>query len=622
MRYYVFDVESDGLLEQATRIHCLCWTKWDGVSFISGTVTGKQNLIQFFSDIPEDYYLIGHNIIRYDIPLCNKLLGTVIKNKLCDTLGLSWYLYPERNKHGLESFGKDYNLLKLEVKDWKGSDVDLYIRRCERDVEINLLLWKDQLEYLNLLYTNRPQRIIDYITFKLDCAREQEEIGWRLDIEKCKQVYEFVLKDREAKVELLSNAMPEYISYKEVKKPAKMLKKDGTPSSAAAEKWYALLEALNLPEPENDTIRVEDKVAPGNPASQSQLKAWLDSLGWVPVTYVMRKSAKTHEIKKVAQISSGDGLCESVKLLYEKEPALEQLDGLFILNHRIGILKGFLTNVDKNGFLKAEVQGFTNTMRFQHTTIVNLPSVHKIYGKEIRGCLVAPDEYSILCGSDMTSLEDSTKQHYMFKHDPEYVKEMRTPGFDPHLDIAVLAGMLTPEQVQDHKDKKVDYSKIRKDAKQVNFSAVYGAGPPKISLTTGMSLQKAKTLHSIYWKRNWSVKKIAKLCYVVTHKEQMWLYNPVSRFFYSLRFDKDRFSTLNQSTGVYCFDTQVRNVRNKGYKLCGQFHDEIIFPIPKFKEEKVKEDLELAKWQTNDMLKLNITLGISLDFGNSYADIH
>ena len=36
-----------------------------------------------------------------------------------------------------------------------------------------------------------------------------------------------------------------------------------------------------------------------------------------------------------------------------------------------------------------------------------------------------------------------------------------------------------------------------------------------------------------------------------------WLYNPVSEFWYSLRSDKDRFSTLNQGTGVFCFDSWV-----------------------------------------------------------------
>ena len=45
----------------------------------------------------------------------------------------------------------------------------------------------------------------------------------------------------------------------------------------------------------------------------------------------------------------------------------------------------------------------------------------------------------------MSSLEDSTKQHYMMYYDPEYVQAMRVPGFDPHIDIAKLANLITED---------------------------------------------------------------------------------------------------------------------------------------------------------------------------------
>ena len=153
----------------------------------------------------------------------------------------------------------------------------------------------------------------------------------------------------------------------------------------------------------------------------------------------------------------------------------------------------------------------------------------------------------------MSSLEDTTKQHYMYFYDPDYVTQMRVPGFDPHLDIAVLSGMLTPEQVNEHKlfeatkgEQGTSYKKVRSKAKVVNFSGIYGAGPAKISLTTGMSLEEATLLHKIYWDRNKSVKQVVNDCVYKEVRGQMWLYNPVSGFWYSLRQPKDRFSTLNQ----------------------------------------------------------------------------
>jgi hypothetical protein len=43
----------------------------------------------------------------------------------------------------------------------------------------------------------------------------------------------------------------------------------------------------------------------------------------------------------------------------------------------------------------------------------------------------------------MDSLENNTKLHYMWDYDEEYCNEQMKEGFDPHLDLAVLAGGIT-----------------------------------------------------------------------------------------------------------------------------------------------------------------------------------
>jgi hypothetical protein len=57
---------------------------------------------------------------------------------------------------------------------------------------------------------------------------------------------------------------------------------------------------------------------------------------------------------------------------------------------------------------------------------------------------------------------------------------------------------------------------------------------------------------------------------------EMWVQNPVSKFWHSLRYEKDVFSTLNQSTGAYCFDKWVAYYRHVEANIIGQFHDESI----------------------------------------------
>ena len=102
----------------------------------------------------------------------------------------------------------------------------------------------------------------------------------------------------------------------------------------------------------------------------------------------------------------------------------------------------------------------------------------------------------------------------------------------------------------------------------------------------------------------------------------MWMYNPVSKFWYSLRFDKDKWSTLNQSTGTYCFDAWIAEIRKKRKQLTGQFHDEIILEVKKDSRDMCKDLLVTSIEKVNERLKLNVKLSVDVQFGQSYASIH
>lgn len=636
MNYSVFDIETDGLIENMTKIHCMAVKQYkDGVV--------NRMVFTDYADIKayllQEEVLVGHNICRFDIPVLEKHLGIKIQCRLVDTLALSWYLYPNRfeegGRHGLESWGEDLGVPKPVILDWQNQSIEDYKHRCEVDVTINDKMFDQMLDYLFAIYGNpmAVRRVMGYLTFKMECAAEQESQRWRLDIPKCHKELEFLNGEMIRKTSVLSEVMPPDVKYKVVSRPKTLYKKDGEISVAGA-KWLALLEEKGLPPHHLGALKVVDEVKKGNPGSHAQLKSWLFSLGWVPATFKYPKDKKTGVMKKIPQINTEDGdLCDSIKALFDLEPNLEHVDSYFKVRHRIGLINGFLEDVDSEGYLKANINGLANTLRFMHKTIVNLPTIYKAYGENVRGCLIA-NEGHILCGSDVSGLEDSTKQHYIYKYDPKYVEEMQQPGFDAHIDIGVLANMITRDDQQFFKnfDKatasdadKARYSKIRGirlKSKKVNFMGIYGAGPDKISLFTLLTLDQSKALHTTYWKRNHAVKKIAKNAKIKTVNGQMWLYNPVSEFWYSLRFEKDKFSTLNQSTGVYVFDSWVRHVRKRGIKLCGQFHDEIIFNLLESEKEQREQDLRDAIAETNAEIRLNVQIKISVDFGNNYAEIH
>ena len=608
----VFDIETDGL--DPTKIHVLSWE--DEL----GKIQHTHDYVAMRIFFEEATILIGHNIVRYDIPAVEKILGIKVTATLVDTLAVSWYINHTRPKHGLEGYGEYYNVKKPEITDWENLTKEEYAHRCNEDVKINVRLWRDLDIKLSKLYpdVNNKWDLLNYLTFKMQCAAEQEALKWKLDVDKANKYLAEWGDMKEDKIEQLAEAMPKRVLTKVQQRPKVMYKKDGELSSHG-ERFEELRKEYRQPENVQSFVVKTGEVR-GNPSSPEQVKDWLYSIGWVPRTFKFVRGSDDQE-KQIPQIRREGELCPSVKDLVSEDPAVSILDGLSVLSHRISVLKGMVDH-EVDGYVQATVAGMTNTLRFKHAKpLVNIPSVEKPYGKEIRGCLTAPEGYT-LCGADMTSLEDTTKRHYMKPLDPNYVAEMSKEGFDPHLDLAKHAGIITQEDIDKHNSGEKSLKSLRKNYKVVNYSATYGVGAAKLSRETGMSKKEAQKLLDAFWSRNWSVQKVATTLRKRELFGGMWVQNPVSGFWYSLRSEKDRFSTLNQGTGVYCFDNWVKKCREKGIKTVGQFHDEIIALVKEGDQIETAMNMNYSIQELNEQLKLNVDLGVDAQFGKTYAEIH
>lgn len=163
-------------------------------------------------------------------------------------------------------------------------------------------------------------------------------------------------------------------------------------------------------------------------------------------------------------------------------------------------------------------------------------------------------------------------------------------------------------------------TEVRKKAKVVTYSAVYGVGKAKLARETGMSAKEAGNLLDAYWKRNWAVRKVAQEQFTKEVGGYTWLKNPVSGFWHELRYDKDRWSTTNQSTAVYIFDSWLARARVKGYNGQGQFHDETLASVAD--ESQAREALKQGIEMLNRDLKLNVDFGIDVKSGQTYSDVH
>lgn len=634
----IFDIETDALhIDDVTKIHCLAY--YTGIDSLIKVTHDYDEMREILLSAP---FLVGHNIILYDIPILEKMLCIKLPQQKIDTLALSWYLEPKRERHGLEMWGEFFGVKKPTIENWTSLTKEEYAHRCMEDVKINLRLWEHLQSKLGRLYEDKKleKSLLAYLSFKMSCVALQHKSRWRLDRIKAEKLLESLSKEAEQKISELAAVMPNVPKYKIREPPAKPYKKSGD-LSAAGLSWKLLLEEHNLPENHNQPVKyVGDWVAP-NPGSSEQVKTWLFSMGWEPETFDYKKDEFGNEraIPQVrVEVDQVKVLCPSVLALAETHKEILILEGLTMLQHRIAILQGFLNN-ERDGFLIADIGGLTNTLRFKHRVLVNLPSIQRDYGKEIRGCLSAR-EGRVLCGSDMSSLEDNTKKHYMFSYDPEFVKEMSFEGFDPHLDLAVFAKTIkredidfynsfkkssksaefTPNTFDKERWKRIDA--IRRQYKMANYACIYGVGPPKLARGLKTTKAKASKLIDVYWKRNWAVRKFSEDVEIKYIGDEMWVKNPVSKFYYSLRNKKDIFSTINQSTGVYLFDKWIGEFLSEREQLTAQFHDEVVLEIKEGSEQKARELLQKAISRVNSKTKLNITLSVDIQFGKSYADIH
>ena len=638
---FIVDIECDGLLDTLTKLHVLsaCYYSEDGKWEIIST--NDRSRIQKLIGNP-DNIIVGHNFIGYDKPALEKL-GFEFNAQVIDTLGLSWYLYNEHLKHGLEAWGERFGVPKPEIENWENLTYEEYKHRCEEDVKINTNLWVKMLNLLRELYEDEDAivSVVKYFTFKMQCLQYQEENKILIDIEKCKENLEILEGIIAEKIELLKNIMPKVPKYSVRKKPANPFKQDGS-LSVAGERWFNLLEAAGLPSDYEGELKEVVKYDEPNPASDQQMKEYLTSLGWEPKYY------KDGANGKVPQLRDDDkNLCPNIKKLITIKPELEALDGLSVASHRAGYLKAFLKYADKDGYATARCNGFAKTIRLKHSNpFVNLPKPTAQYGEYIRSVMIAPPG-KVLIGSDVSSLEDKTKQIAIYSYDPDYVEQMNVKGWDAHLDIGERSGLLNGEEIKffkwfKSKDKKAEdcpdiyrnfseedmhkehirLTKKRAVAKTVNYAATYGAGASKISESASIPLKEAKAVLEAYWDRNWSVKQYAEDRETKEADGKTWVYNPYSKLWLYLTSEHIKFSACNQNAGVKMFDLWIYFMVNEGLKPIAQFHDEVLLCVDEDKAEWAEKTLHQCMENVNNLLGYPIKLEVDVQIGKTYADVH
>lgn len=144
----VIDTEGNGLLDTITKFHCLSWRDAND----RGTVYGNGSIVEWLKGSEGKRILICHNMIDFDLRAFKLLLSYNWEGPVIDTLPLSWYLFPNELRHGLEEWGDTLGIPKVPIDDWENLPVESYGHRCEVDVDINWALWLKLKRKLQVLY--------------------------------------------------------------------------------------------------------------------------------------------------------------------------------------------------------------------------------------------------------------------------------------------------------------------------------------------------------------------------------------------------------------------------------------------------------------------------------------
>lgn len=460
-----FDLETDGLLANVTKQHCA----------VTGTGDGEYNRYRpgeaplFLRDMNTADVIIGHNIIRYDLPVLEKLFDwkPAAHVQIIDTLVMARVAFADvsvhdlplvkagklpghlMGSHSLEAWGYRLGKMKGEYKtDFKKrvqADGNEYVAGSEW-----LVFSEDMLEYnvqdvvvTEALYNFLTTRTAKYpgltaTTIELEhrtaiIMAEQERNGFPFDLQKAKELYGKLGGERARLQAECATIFAPWVVGK------------GTVVSKVNSKQYGYVK---------DTAFSKVEIVSFNPASRAHIADRLTTLyGWAPSKFT----------------PTGQPVVDDTVLSKLMYPPCTMLARLMLLDKRIGQLaegnqawfrhfneetRAIHGSVNTNGAV-------TGRATHSYPNLGQVPATKSIYGKECRELFI-PEPGWLLCGTDAAGLELRCLAHYMARHDGGAYGNVLL-NEDVHTVNQRAAGLPT-----------------RDDAKTFIYAFLYGAGDEKI----------------------------------------------------------------------------------------------------------------------------------------------
>jgi DNA polymerase I-like protein with 3'-5' exonuclease and polymerase domains len=584
----IFDIETNGFLSEATKIHSIVIKDIDTKQLYSyhGDKIGRGLYLLSGASL-----LVGHNILKFDIPVINKLYPEYkIEGDVFDTLLVSRLIWTNRKeedfrmkelplnlagRHSLESWGYRLGLRKGDFI--KTGDFSKWSQEmqdyCEKDVEVTYELFKliEKQKY--------SQEAIELEHDFARCIYLQEAHGFHFDVASAKKLYASLANRRLELEKSLTSAFPKWQKYIGTFIPKRDNRTLGYKKGVPVKRYKELT---------------------FNPNSRDHISDRLMDKGWKPKEFTPDGKPKVDE----SILSTLD--FPEAKLLSEH----------FLIQKRIGQLaegNNAWLKLQKDGIIYGSViTNGANTGRCTHQkpNVAQTPSVGVPYGKECRSLFIVPNSFRLI-GCDASGLELRCLAHYL-------------GAFDE----GSFAKQLLDGDIHTYNQKQIGLP-TRDLAKRVIYGVIYGIGDARLGAVIGKSSQEGKRIKAKLFEALPALRQLRDNVIIATRNKK-----------YLLGLDKRKLiprsehSSLNlliQSCGALIIKMATiilhKKLKEKNYDkdtcaMVAHVHDELQLQCKSAVADEVGAIAVQSIKDAGTHFNLRCALDAQYKIGNNWADTH
>lgn len=604
---YTFDVETDGFLDSYTTIHCLVLMDIDTQATQS---FGPFQIEAGLSLLQEADLIVGHNIIKFDLPVIQKLYPKFQpKGTIRDTLLISRLIYANLKdrdfsyrhnrpdfptkmigKHALEAWGHRLDCPKDRFQGpWEQWSEEMQ-RYCEQDVKVTYRLWQ-KLE--SKRYSEQAIKLehdFAHILFK------QEQHGFCFDVSAAETLYAKLRQRRDELLAELQECFPpweEHIPF--------------VPKVNNSKYGY-----------QKGVLTNKIKRTVFNPNSRDQIAFRLQvQRDWVPREYTKDGKPKIDE--------------DVLNALDWPEARL--LSEYLMIQNRISQLaegpQAWLKK-QQNGWIHGEVVtngAVTGRCTHKNPNMAQVPAKGVPYGEDCRSLFTVPPGFKLV-GVDASGLELRCLGHYLARYDKGVFAKEVVEG-DIHWRNAKSLGLIASGKVF-NKDLP-HHNWIRNIvAKRFIYAFLYGAGDARIGAIMSKGADIGKRLKAKFLRKTPALRRLKE---EITQKVQTkgTLKGLDGRLLH-VRSQHSALNTLLQSAGalivkqatVFLYEelTSRGYVWGRDWVQVAHIHDEIQLQI---KEELADEIGKIAVQcfeRAGEHFALRCPITAEYRVGQTWAETH